>query len=598
MGYTSETIAAVIPRLNVQYFLPAIQREFVWRQDQIICLFDSVMRGYPISSFLFWELAPANRDKWEAYRFIENAKQGGTHNDLANTDAVQQPILVLDGQQRLTSLLISLRGTYTAKKKYKRWDDAAAWVKQRLCLDLLKDPRTSEEGDDAGEAGVHYGFCFQDKVPAPSAQHFWFPVGRVLTFDSEDHFDEFLDAEKEKLPDDVTKKQINIFERNLGKLYRAVWKDDVIAYYTEHEQDYDRVLDIFVRANEGGTKLSKSDLLLSMVTSKWGGVNARQEIYGFVEHLNCDLTRRNDLDKDFLMKACLVLTDLPVQYKVQNVSNQNLAQIQGTWEQIKSAIERGVELVNRFGLDRDNLTSANAVIPVVYYLMRRPGLTLLGTTPFEVKNASATRKWLLAVLLNGVFGGASDTLLRGIRDVLQAQKAEQEDFPVNEINAVIGKSGRTGSFDEDALGNALSLTHGQQVTFLALSLLYDDSGWGTVTYHQDHIFPKSRFRLSSLTEAGLGEQKKWSFYSLHDRLGNLELLLSHENEEKSAKPFEEWIRTRDTSFMKRHLIPDKPELWTFENFDKFIQARETLIKERLRRLFAPVRTPVILETPQ
>ena len=45
MGYTSETIAAVIPRLNVQYFLPAIQREFVWRQDQIICLFDSVMRG-------------------------------------------------------------------------------------------------------------------------------------------------------------------------------------------------------------------------------------------------------------------------------------------------------------------------------------------------------------------------------------------------------------------------------------------------------------------------------------------------------------------------------------------------------------------------
>jgi hypothetical protein len=230
--------------------------------------------------------------------------------------------------------------------------------------------------------------------------------------------------------------------------------------------------------------------------------------------------------------------------------------------------------------------------------MRRPGLTLLGTTPFDVRNASAIRKWLLAVLLNGVFGGASDTILRGIRGVLQAQKAKQEDFPVNEINAVIGKSGRTGSFDDDALGNALSLTHGLQPTFLALSLLYDDSGWGTLTYHQDHIFPKSMFRLSSLVTAGLEERKKWSFYGLHDRLGNLELLLSQENEEKSAKPFEEWIHTRDKSFMKRHLIPNDAELWKFENFDKFIRAREALIKDRLRKLFAPLRTPVILEKPE
>jgi uncharacterized protein with ParB-like and HNH nuclease domain len=55
------------------------------------------------------------------------------------------------------------------------------------------------------------------------------------------------------------------------------------VYYTETDQDYDRVLDIFVRANEGGTKLSKSDLLLSMVTSSWDGVNAREEIFNFVD---------------------------------------------------------------------------------------------------------------------------------------------------------------------------------------------------------------------------------------------------------------------------------------------------------------------------
>jgi uncharacterized protein with ParB-like and HNH nuclease domain len=55
MHYSSETIATVLKRLNVNYFLPAIQREYVWNPDQIIQLFDSLMRNYPIGSFLFWE---------------------------------------------------------------------------------------------------------------------------------------------------------------------------------------------------------------------------------------------------------------------------------------------------------------------------------------------------------------------------------------------------------------------------------------------------------------------------------------------------------------------------------------------------------------
>ena len=69
MSYRSETIAVAIERMNRQYFLPAIQREFVWKPEQIVQLFDSIMRGYPISSFLFWELKPENRDKWQVYKF-------------------------------------------------------------------------------------------------------------------------------------------------------------------------------------------------------------------------------------------------------------------------------------------------------------------------------------------------------------------------------------------------------------------------------------------------------------------------------------------------------------------------------------------------
>ena len=586
MSYRSESIQITVGRLNSQYFLPAIQREFVWKQEQIVQLFDSILRGYPISSFLFWELKPENRDKWEAYTFISEARDGGTHNALASTHGVQHLTLVLDGQQRLTSLLIGLKGSYVAKKKYKRWDNPDAWVRQKLYLDLLKDPRADEE-NGSSEPGVYYGLSFLDKAPKPDALHQWFEVGKILDFDTEEAFDDYREKAEEGLPDSVTKGQTFVFRRNLDRLYRAIWKDEVVAYYTESDQDYDRVLDIFVRANEGGTKLSKSDLLLSMITSKWDGVNARDEIYDFVDRLNERRLRKNDFDKDFVMKTCLVVTDLPVAYKVKNFNNQNLQKIQDSWDHIKSAIERAVDLVNFFGIDRDNLTSANALIPLIYYLFRRPSLTLRGSTPFEAGNASRVRKWIGTALLNGVFGGSSDNLLRDTRTVIQALNGSQADFPVEQITEVIQRSGRTASFDDyHTVDSVLSLTYGLRLTFLALTLLYEESGWGTMTFHQDHIFPQSLFKPRSLEAAGLDTTQVDQYRSKMNRIGNLQLLLAHENTAKLDTPFEEWITTRDGGFKKRHLIPDDPDLCKLERFEAFIEAREKLIAARLKKLFA------------
>lgn len=581
MAYKSDAIATVTRKLNSQLFLPAIQREFVWSLDQIISLFDSIMRGYPISSFLFWELDEQNRDKWEVYKFIEHARYGGTHNELASIDGVHDLMLVLDGQQRLTSLLIGFRGTYMVKKKYKRWDDPKAWVKQRLYLNLLKDPKAEAED---GEAGIHYGFQFLEKAPANDRPQYWFRVGKILDFDDEDRFYEFRQEERDRLPDTITKGQIAIFERNLERVYRAVWKDDMISYYTEHDQDYDRVLDIFVRANEGGTKLSKSDLLLSMVTSKWGGVNARQEIYGFVERLNNDLTRKNYFDKDFIMKSCLVLVDLPVAYKVRNFNNQNLSLIQSKWENIKTAIERAVDLCNSFGIDRDTLTSANALIPVAYYLFKHPHLTLRGETSSEVTDARAVRQWITMALLNNVFGGSSDNMLTGIRSVLQRHK-DTEGFPIDEIDRDIARAGRSSYFNQEAVESFLSIAYGERLAFLALSLLYDDNNWGTKSFHRDHIFPQELFSWKHMKEAGFTREQWTEYTKLKDFVANLELLLSHENHGKSSVPFDKWIRTRDSSFRTRHLIPEDPDLWRFENFERFVEERERLIQERLVRLF-------------
>ncbi len=122
-------------------------------------------------------------------------------------------------------------------------------------------------------------------------------------------------------------------------------------------------------------------------------------------------------------------------------------------------------------------------------------------------------------------------------------------------------------------------------TFLALTLLYEENGWGTITHHQDHIFPQSMFGLKGLKDAGFGRGRINCYRELKDRLGNLQLLLAHENQEKQDRPFDKWITTRDRRFKDRHLIPDDPALWTLDRFDDFIKAREKLIATRLKQLF-------------
>jgi hypothetical protein len=188
--------------------------------------------------------------------------------------------------------------------KYLRWDSPGAWVKQSLYLDLLKDPKVTE---DDSEEGLRYDFRFMEKAPVPDGKSYWFKVGHILDIDSDDRFYELQEQEKEKLPNPVGRQMV-VFDQNLARLYRAIWKEDFIAYYIERDQNYDRVLTIFVRANQGGTKLSKSDLLLSMVTAKWNEVNARDEIYEFVDRLNNDLSHKNNFDSDYRFPALFRLS--------------------------------------------------------------------------------------------------------------------------------------------------------------------------------------------------------------------------------------------------------------------------------------------------
>ena len=103
-----------------RYFLPSIQREFVWGTDRIEKLFDSLMRGFPIGSFLFWQVPSNKVDDFQFYEFIRNYHAlNNRHNTVANLNGNIVPFqAILDGQQRMTSLYIGLKGSFAEKLKY------------------------------------------------------------------------------------------------------------------------------------------------------------------------------------------------------------------------------------------------------------------------------------------------------------------------------------------------------------------------------------------------------------------------------------------------------------------------------------------------
>ena len=122
---TPITIKEAIENIeNNQYLLPAIQREFVWEHTKIEWLFDSIMRNYPISSFLFWQVEGETKKGYRYYKFINEYRENyKTHNNEISTDGISDFKAILDGQQRLTSIYIGLKGSYGYKQYRKKWED-------------------------------------------------------------------------------------------------------------------------------------------------------------------------------------------------------------------------------------------------------------------------------------------------------------------------------------------------------------------------------------------------------------------------------------------------------------------------------------------
>ena len=102
-----------------QLILPALQRDYVWKAKDICKLFDSLLQGYPINTMMFWNVSNIASQPIAFYQFLSPNYTEGDTNTLFNTSVCpsgQQFDVVIDGQQRITSLLIGFSGSYKTPK--------------------------------------------------------------------------------------------------------------------------------------------------------------------------------------------------------------------------------------------------------------------------------------------------------------------------------------------------------------------------------------------------------------------------------------------------------------------------------------------------
>ena len=472
MEYTPIRVRDIVRHVNRDWYLPAIQRELVWQPEDIERLFDSIMSDFPIGSFLFWNLEQRNKSEWPIYEFIREYDAEKPHNVLANMHGIQKDItLVLDGQQRITSLFIGLKGSY--RYFYYRWR------KTQLYLNLLKTPVPNDENPEE----LTYEFSFRENdEPSDAHEQFWYPVGRILDFDDAEDAKE---AMKEQLSDLSEETQTNA-KKLIGKLHNRIHTTLVGNYYKERSQNYDKVLQVFVRANSAGEPLAYSDLLLATATAKWETLDARSEITNFTDLLN-KTGAGYKFGKDFVLKACLYLCEsLPIQYKVKNFTRTNLLTIEENWDSIKEALACTVRLISRFGFHSKNVVAPLALLPIAYYLLKRDNPHFdKSSTKEDAEAQVAIRKWFVFSTLKNAFGGSSDTTLTRLRQILIRGNSDDL-FPAEELY----KSLEIASSLSDAeIERVLEYQYQGRYTNLVLSLLYPDRDWKGGRFSRGPYFP-------------------------------------------------------------------------------------------------------------
>lgn len=545
---------------NKEIVLPAIQRDFVWKEGDITILFDSIMRGYPLGIVLLWETYLDIK-----YREFENDYQSEAKYVFKDNTTNKRIKLVLDGQQRLQSLFIALNGSIDGKELYfdvlsgKSVDDfrevfyVFRFLKSTDSVELNNETKKNLKNNENGEKNGE-----QEKYSV------FISVKGILNSSPEVRLEMKNELKSEYgLPD----KDVIRLELNMNKLIHSITNDgNILKVSTIDEnkpkESKDRktesdILEVFVRINRQGITLSRSDLIFSMLKLNWK--ESAEELPDFIKNINDG--NNLGIDIDFVIRSLLSVSDLGSKFDVDLLRKySNVEKIKTNYVRTCNAIRSLVDFMQEDCniLNSDIIGGYLNLIPFVYYLSNTPDNLVPNSEIAKLKRS------LYIFGFTKPFSRYADNRIgKFIREELKPLSDSGDySFP---LDTSIWWAHYWEGYDY--FDNILL----QKNRHLTLHLLQGKTG-AKVKYSRnapeiDHIFPQSTLK----------EKYDWGLINSY---GNFWILAKTKNQNKSNKHPKDYFADVDESILTKSLI-NKDKL-DYRQFSTFVKEREQSILIKIK----------------
>lgn len=540
-----------------KYVMPAFQRQFVWSMEQIEKLWDSILLDYPIATFLFWRVDDSNVT-WDTYfcRFLsavtfDSKKQADSINyELVSIDVKKTDTAVLDGQQRLTSLFLSLFGEASIRPNYAR-KKSGSKILTKLLIELNKNKISVDEEEYNSKK---YDIRFSEKIGRLSPTQF--EVKSIL--DPKFRDDSTRDKAIEDAVANVPADSKDYARWILRKLYEKIFVEKLVRYTEITEMKQDDALEMFVRFNSGGKALRKSEITMSILEAYWP--SAKTEFGKIL------VDSYEGFGTDFIIRAALMLYgDV-----VKSAINKKIAEdLKNDWSGFKKALTNLDALLKSMKIDVGRFSSSwNVLLPIIYYIYFN--------ADYE-QNTTAIRAYLLRAIFFTYFQSGTTGKLQQMKSNINSFDYEITIEMLDQMNDLRVTDGKI----EDVLNSEKgSRVAGEVLYYLNLDWINK-----SFKYEQDHLHPDNRFNESKPVSVSVEDWKRWR--GMRNRLPNLHLLEGRSNGSKSdmrlVDYFNDMNDQQKATFYQEAMIPEEVSL-EFEDFETFYNARKALFTEKIRGL--------------
>lgn len=566
-NWTDLKIADCIENIDKEELvLPVVQRDFVWSMEKIQLLFDTLLKGDSFGGIMTIKDLKGKKPIFYFRQFIKNY-QKGKNSSSKDIDKLKHNIsYVVDGQQRLSAFYIGIIGDYDNKTLH--LDLLSEIEHKNFNLTFTQNQNNLKETID--------NFNGTEKI-----RTFWYSVPELYRkieecgADYHNVYDEITDDYTEK---EFTENELSRIKRNIENITNQIFNFSNIGICevridrkSDEVENRIRVVELFRRLNQGGTKLDG----LELMASKLKGFDPENE--KFLQEIG----QFEDIGfgKDEVIKLIFILQDDPKK-SLANITREDS-------DFIKEKKERVIDTLNgtRLFLQQSNLfefytKERPSIIPlyfIAYYLFH------LNKSNNEIENYfknseinnidfNLIYKWIYLSMLNKVFrrrGAGWTAYSTGIRKILGViKKFKNQEFPISKLFEMY--HAHPLEFSENIKIEKLN-----QYDFNFLMYIIYEKPKSFRKNDIDHIHPKS-----ILLEKGV----EWSKIN---NVGNYQLLdYSTNRGNKNDKELKVWINeviTNKNNYLEMHLIPNDENLWLTDNFDNFLIKRQEQLVNKLKK---------------